>query len=313
MPQNPSRSPAPVLTVANVVKNYGQVQALAGVSFAVARGEVFGLLGPNGAGKTSLISIIVTLERLTSGRVEIFGHDLERESRAAKMNIGWVPQEIINHGYFSSKEVLQFHAGYYGIKNPGERIDDLLNQLGLWEHRDKKVRQLSGGMKRRLMIAKALVHKPGLLLLDEPTAGVDVELRIKLWEFIEQLRREGISVLLTTHYLEEAERLCDHVAILHKGEIRAIGETRKLIGEWSRKSVIVRTLRPVENLKHPDLIKGDGLNFSFLLPMGTPLGQLLNELKLPTDNLRDVQVEDGNLEDVFRKLTSEKMPAGVTP
>ena len=297
-----------VLQIDNVVKDYAKVRALDSVSFQVKPGEVFGLLGPNGAGKTSLISIIVSLEKLTSGKVTVFGHDIERESRLAKMRVGWVGQEIINHGYFSAEEVLHFHAGYYGMKKPKVRIDELLNQLGLWEHKDKKVRQLSGGMKRRLMIAKGLVHRPGLLLLDEPTAGVDVELRSKLWEFIEKLRREGISVLLTTHYLEEAERLCDRVAIIHKGKIRAMGDTKKLIGEWSRKRIVIRTVKPVEKMAHPDLVSGAGDEWSFLLPMGTPLGELLADLKLPSENLRDVQVEEGKLEDVFRKLTSEQIP-----
>jgi ABC-2 type transport system ATP-binding protein len=296
-----------ILTIDQVVKDYEKLRALDGVSFSVRPGEVFGLLGPNGAGKTSLISIIVSLERLTGGRVTVFGHDIERDPREAKLHVGWVPQEIINHGYFDVLEVMHFHSGYYGLKHPKERIEHLLHHLGLWEHRHKKVRQLSGGMKRRLMIAKALVHKPGLLLLDEPTAGVDVELRTKLWEFVEELRREGISILLTTHYLEEAERLCDRVAIINKGRIRACGETHKLIGEWSRKRLVLRLVRPVEHLTHPDLVQGSGDEWVFLAHMGKTVGELLQELKLPTENLRDIQVEEGNLEDVFRKLTSEKL------
>ena len=203
------------LSIEDVSKTYGRVEALKSVSFNVKPGEVFGLLGPNGAGKTSLISIVVTLEQATAGQVKVFGFDPSKDSRQAKMNLGWVPQEIINHGYFDVEEILNFHAGYFGVANPGERIHFLLDGLGMWEHRKKKVKQLSGGMKRRLMIAKALIHSPGLLLLDEPTAGVDVDLRSRLWDFVSQLRSEGLSILLTTHYLEEAERLCDRVAIIH--------------------------------------------------------------------------------------------------
>ena len=187
------------LSVTALVKKYEKTEALAGVSLTVKPGEVLGLLGPNGAGKTSLISVVVTLEKATAGQVHVFGHDVAKDAQRAKMRTGWVPQEIINHGFFTVEEILNFHSGYYGVKNPRERVEYLLKSLSLSDHRHKKVKQLSGGMKRRLMIAKALVHRPGLLLLDEPTAGVDVELRTRLWEFVAQLRREGISILLTTH------------------------------------------------------------------------------------------------------------------
>ncbi len=293
------------LDVSNVIMQYPLTKALAGVSIEVAPGEVFGLLGPNGAGKTSLISIIVTLEKATSGQVKVFGHDVARESQLAKLQTGWVPQEIINHGFFTVNEILGFHGGYYGVRDSKKRVDELLNILGLWEHRFKKVKQLSGGMKRRLMIAKALVHKPRLLLLDEPTAGVDVDLRKRLWEFVEQLRRDGISILLTTHYLEEAERLCDRVAIIHNGQIRAVGETRKLIEQWSRKKVVLRLLEPVEGYKnHPDYMSGQGSEWTFFTKMSKPLGELMQELQVPMGNLKDLQVQDGNLEDVFVQLTS---------
>jgi len=293
------------LEVTDVTKTYETTKALLGVSLNVKKGEVFGLLGPNGAGKTSLISIIVTLEKATSGKVHVFGHDVATDSKASKMRTGWVGQEIINHGFFNVEEILQFHSGYYGVKEPKERIDYLLNSLGLWDHRHKKVKQLSGGMKRRLMIAKALVHKPGLLLLDEPTAGVDVELRTKLWEFVEQLRSEGISILLTTHYLEEAERLCDRVAIIHKGLIRAVGRTEGLIEEWSRKKIVVKVVNRLDQVRHPDLERGspDGKEWTFFTKMSKPLGQLLQELQIPLSNLQDVEVEEGKLEDVFLRLT----------
>jgi ABC-2 type transport system ATP-binding protein len=297
---------APALSIENIFKNYGPVQALNGVSFEVKRGEVFGLLGPNGAGKTTLISCTVTLEQATRGHVRVFGNDVTTHPRDAKVNTGWVPQEIINHGFFDVEEILTFHAGYYGVRSPQARIEYVLKGLSLWEHRHKKVKQLSGGMKRRLMIAKALVHEPGLLLLDEPTAGVDVELRMKLWDFVEELRRQGLSILLTTHYLEEAERLCDRVAIIHKGQLKAQGQTRKLIEEWSRKKVVLRLVSPVASLMHPDLVKGSSQEWVFMTAMTKTLGQLLSELKLPAAQLADVQVEDGNLEDVFVRVTQEE-------
>lgn len=300
-----NKGTVPALQVQSLYKNYGSLQALNGVSFEVAPGEVFGLLGPNGAGKTTLISIVVTLENATRGDVHIFGQNVRSNPRGAKCGVGWVGQEIINSGFFNVEEILTFHAGYYGAKKLTSRTEYILKGLNLWEHRHKKVKQLSGGMKRRLMIAKALVHEPGLLLLDEPTAGVDVELRQKLWDFVGELKREGLSILLTTHYLEEAERLCDRVAIINRGEIRAIGKTRELIEEWSRKKVVLRLVQPLKELKHPDLVKGEGHEWVFLTAMTKTLGQLLQELALPAVQLADVQVQDGSLEDVFMRITQE--------
>lgn len=292
------------LHVTNVVKDYGPVRALNGISFTVEPGEVFGLLGPNGAGKTSLISIVTTLEKATSGEVRVFGENIDTEPASAKRRLGWVPQEIINHGYFSAEEILGFHAGYYGVSQAQTEIEQLLKDLDLWEHRNKKVRQLSGGMKRRLMIAKALVHRPQLLLLDEPTAGVDVELRLKLWEFVKELRRKGLSIVLTTHYLEEAEHLCDRVAIIQKGELCALGGTRDLIQKWSRKCVKIQLSREVA-LAHPDLLNGQGRQWIFMTAQDKPLGQLLAELKLTAEEIVDVQMTDGSLEDVFVQFTRE--------
>ena len=299
-----SQSETPALLVRDVTKSYGAVQALNGVSFEVRPGEVFGLLGPNGAGKTSLISVVVTLEKATRGEVRVFGHDVTASGQQAKLNTGFVPQEVINHGFFNVEEVLHFNAGYYGVKDPRKRIEYLLKGLSLSEHRHKKIKQLSGGMKRRLMIAKALVHAPGLLLLDEPTAGVDVELRLKLWDFVEELKN-GLSILLTTHYLEEAERLCDRVAIIHKGLIRAEGLTRDLIEKWSRKKVILQfsQVRPAPS--HPDLISADAQKreWVFLTAVKKPHGQLLEELRLSGGELADLKVQDGSVEDVFMRLT----------
>ncbi len=293
------------LQVSNLVKHYGPVQALNGVSFAVQPGEVFGLLGPNGAGKTSLISIVTSLEKATGGEVHVFGQNIKGEPPAVKQKIGWVPQEIINHGYFSTREILIFHAGYYGVKPADAYIESLMRDLDLWEHRDKKVRQLSGGMKRRLMIGKALVHKPQLLLLDEPTAGVDVELRGKLWQFVKDLRKQGMSILLTTHYLEEAEHLCDRVAIIHRGEVKAIDKTQDLIQRWSRKKVDLRLNKDHAKFAHPDLVRGEGKNWVFMTAQNKPLGTLLGELSLQVNDIIDVQMTEGSLEDVFMLFTQK--------
>ena len=309
MSQNDAQSETPPLKIDQLKKSFGSVQALKGVSLEVKTGEVFALLGPNGAGKTTMISIVTTLERASSGRVKIFGHDIETETRSAKQRVGVVPQEVINHGYFNAEEILQFHAGYYGVRDAGERIAQLLRDLDLWDHRHKKVRQLSGGMKRRLMIAKALVHNPGLLLLDEPTAGVDVELRLKLWDYIERLKSEGLSILLTTHYLEEAERLCDRVAIIDRGELKALDQTTKLIAQWTRKRVKVKVASDRISISHPQLLEHSGQEWTFLTEMEKTLGQLLVELKLATADIVDVKVEEGKLEDVFVHFTRKESPA----
>lgn len=294
------------LHVQDLVKHYGSIKALNGVSFEINPGEVFGLLGPNGAGKTSLISIVVTLENATSGRLSVFGQDVALAPRSVKAKIGWVPQEVINHGYFTIAEILSFHAGYYGVAKPGAKIEELLHALDLYDHRNKKVRQLSGGMKRRLMIAKALVHEPELLLLDEPTAGVDVELRLKLWQFVRDQRAKGMSILLTTHYLEEAERLCDRVAIIHKGELKAIDATKDLISRWSRKQIVLRLNRDIGVVGHKDLVRGEGREWTFMTDMDKPLGQLLNEIGVQASEITDVRMQEGSLEDVFVHFTKEE-------
>lgn len=224
------------LSLQHLHKSYGEVQAVRGVDLEMKTGEVLGLLGPNGAGKTSIISMITGLEKPTSGQVIVFGADVQKDPRRAKMLVGRVPQEIVGHGFFNVDEVLGFLAGYYGVTSPRDRIEYLIDRLALGPHRAKKVNQLSGGMKRRLMIAKALIHEPRLLLLDEPTAGVDVELRSSLWKFVRELQSAGISILLTTHYLEEAEKLCDRVAIIHLGLIRAMGPTQHVIREVTQRT-----------------------------------------------------------------------------
>jgi ABC-2 type transport system ATP-binding protein len=281
------------LSIENVRKtfktNNGQdVEALKGVSFDVKPGEIFGLLGPNGAGKTTLISIVTTLEKPTSGDVKVFGDSVLRNAQTTKRKIGVVPQEVVASGFFNLEELLQYHSGYYGIKDNSKRIQQLLERLSLKPHAHKMMRQLSGGMRRRMMIAKALVHSPQVLLLDEPTAGVDVELRNQLWDFVRELQREGVSIVLTTHYLQEAEALCDRVGIINKGELKYVGPTSEIIRELTQKRVEVR-------LKNQECVK-------FLMTKDQDLGQALLEHKISLDQIHDMKTMEGSLEEAFVKV-----------
>lgn len=278
-------------------------EAVRGVSFEVKAGEIFGLLGPNGAGKTSIISTITTLEKPTSGSVKVFGVDVTKEPMFTKKQLGIVHQEIINSGFFTVEEILKFHSGYYGLRKNQERILFLLEKLSLLEHRDKKVKQLSGGMKRRLMIAKALVHNPKLLLLDEPTAGVDIRLREDLWKFVQELRSEGMSILLTTHYLEEAEELCDRVGIINFGSVVHVGNTKEIIREYSLKKI--RLLLTQEYPVQSEYLKEKNENsYLLVVPQLKAIGDLLTELNIPMQFIKDVEIQNGDLEEAFLKLVS---------
>jgi ABC-2 type transport system ATP-binding protein len=297
-------SKAPI-EIKNLIKNYGKLNAVNDVSFTMNPGEILGLLGPNGAGKTSIISTMVTLEKPTSGTVSIFGYNVEAHPREVKSLTGFVPQELMHHGYFDVIEILRFHSGYFGRLKNDEHIEYLLKRLGLWEHRNKKVKQLSGGMKRRLLIAKALVHEPSLLLLDEPTAGVDIELRESLWEFVLELKAKGLSILLTTHYLEEAEQLCDRVGILQKGELKLLGPTKSLIKDLTQREIVMsfKDLAPIVESHFLKEKKPDELIFEVPAKMG--LGDLISNLKINIENLKDVQIREGNLEDAIKKVLHE--------
>ena len=223
----------PAVSFQNVSKSYagprGALRALDGVGFDIEQGEFFGLLGPNGAGKTTLISILAGLTRASSGRVTVMGHDVIADYAAARKALGIVPQELVFDPFFSVREALRIQSGYFGLRRNGAWIGELLHELGLADKADANMRQLSGGMKRRVLVAQALVHRPPVIVLDEPTAGVDVELRQGLWQFIARLNREGHTVLLTTHYLEEAEALCSRIAMLKQGRVVALERTAKLL------------------------------------------------------------------------------------
>ncbi|KQV99916.1 ABC transporter ATP-binding protein [Rhizobacter sp. Root1221] len=223
----------PAISFQNVSKTYSaagrHVRALDGVSFDIEPGEFFGLLGPNGAGKTSLISILAGLSAASGGRVLVQGHDVVTDYAAARRSLGIVPQELVFDPFFSVRETLVIQSGYFGVRNNGAWIDELLAGLGLADKAHANMRQLSGGMKRRVLVAQALVHRPPVIVLDEPTAGVDVELRQTLWQFVARLNKEGHTVLLTTHYLEEAEALCGRIAMLKQGRIVALDRTSALL------------------------------------------------------------------------------------
>jgi len=226
----------PVVEVKNLHKTYAnKFEALKGINLTIHRGEIFGLLGPNGAGKTTLINIITGLTKRTSGEVRVMGKDVDEDFRFTRAKIGLVQQEINNDPFLKIREIVETQGGYYGLTNLGTRVDDILKMVQLYDKRNDIGRYLSGGMKRRVMIAKALVHDPEILFLDEPTAGVDVELRTTLWEVMKELKRKGKTIILTTHYLEEAEELSDRIAFINKGEIKVIEEKNALIARHGGK------------------------------------------------------------------------------
>lgn len=290
------------LKITHLTNSFDNLIAVDDVSFEIKPGEVFGLLGPNGAGKTTIISSIVTLLYSTDGTIEVYGTNVKKNPRLAKTYLGFVPQELIHHGFFTVEEILKYHATYFGIRLDQTYLRYLLEKLHLWSHRKKLVKQLSGGMKRRLMIIKAVLHKPKVLLLDEPTAGVDIELRSSLWDFIQTLKQEEMSILLTTHYLEEAERLCDRIGIISGGRLKRVDQTEKLLKEHSSKKVTIILSRSLPPVNHPH-IKGQSDHFlDFIVPNELPLNTLFQEAQIPLDVIQDINIKVGTLEDVMHNI-----------
>lgn len=285
------------------------VQALKGIDLTIPRGSIFGLLGPNGAGKSTFINILSGLTRKTSGTVRIWDHDIDHDARAAKAAIGIVPQEISTDVFFTPRESLEVQAGLYGVPKRERRTDALLAAMGLSDKSNAYVRQLSGGMKRRLMVAKAMVHNPPVLVLDEPTAGVDVELRRQLWAYVEELNHSGVTVVLTTHYLEEAEALCDTIGIINRGQVVALESTRDLLRRLDTRTVVVTPEAPLIDL--PNLAPFDAR----LRPNGdlavnfkaahASVEQVLAAVRAAGVPIKDLRTEDPDLEDVFVALTSQ--------
>ena len=303
------------IRIRDVVKRYAPAGtgdgklALRGVSFDVPQGPIFGLLGPNGAGKSTLINILAGLVMKTSGSAEIWGFDIDADSRNAKRSIGIVPQEIVFDPFFTPFEVLENQAGLYGVPKGARRSLELLAEVHLSDKANAYARTLSGGMKRRLLIAKAMVHSPPVLVLDEPTAGVDVELRRQLWELVGELNAAGVTVVLTTHYLEEAEQLCDRIAIINHGQLIANKPTRDLV-EMAREKIVVLTLdRDVDALPgHPAFVKcektGDRTIEVTYDKDRTNAGEVLAQIQAQGMTIVDVTTREADLEDVFVSLTS---------
>ena len=287
-------------------QNGPAVQALDDVSFDIQQGEFFGLLGPNGAGKTTLIIILAGLCRATSGTVKVHGSDVVTDFANARRKLGVVPQELVFDPFFSVREALRIQSGYFGIKKNDAWIDELLANLGLADKADANMRQLSGGMKRRVLVAQALVHKPQVIVLDEPTAGVDVELRQALWQFIAKLNRQGSTVLLTTHYLEEAEALCSRLAMLKQGRVVALAQTSELLRAAS--SNVLRFKIDSELPKQlADKARITGRIVQFPAHNAHEIEQYLAAIRQAGLVAEDVEIRKADLEDVFLEVMAEKV------
>ncbi|MEA1990530.1 MAG: ABC transporter ATP-binding protein [Pseudomonadota bacterium] len=293
-----------------VVKEYEDLQALKGVSFDVEEGAFFGLLGPNGAGKSTLINAMSGLVVPTSGNIQVQGYDVIDDYRQTRRLLGLVPQELIADPFFSIKELLELQSGYFGMKGNEQKrwIGELLERLALSDKADANTSQLSGGMKRRVLIAMALVHKPKVLVLDEPTAGVDVDLRRTLWEFTKELHQQGHTIILTTHYLEEAEALCDRVAIMQKGQIKALDDTQTLLSKHPYRYLRVNVTNPKVDLIAPlaeRLVETESNGFVFQVDKTSSMTETLGLMEKSGLDVTDVSSRDATLEEVFLDLTSE--------
>ena len=297
------------ISIDNLQKTYqGGKRALDGITLDVPRGEIFGLLGPNGAGKSTLINILAGLVMKSGGSASIWGFDIDAHPRNAKRSIGIVPQEILFDPFFTPKEALEIQAGLYGIPKGERRTAELLKAVHLEDKADAYARTLSGGMKRRLLVAKAMVHSPPILVLDEPTAGVDVELRQQLWDYVRSLHSQGVTVVLTTHYLEEAEELCDRIAIINHGRLIANESTRTLVGMAQEKVVVVVTDRDIVHA--PDAapfekveLKGERMLSITYRKDRVNAGDVLAALQKEGLGIVDVSTREADLEDVFLNLT----------
>ena len=291
---------AVAVSIQNVVKNFGALRALDDVSLEILEGEFFGLLGPNGAGKTTLISSLAGVARPDSGRLCVMGHDVVSDYRAARKNLGVVPQELVFDPFFSVRETLRIQSGYFGLRKNDDWIDEILANLDLTEKADTNMRRLSGGMKRRVLVAQALVHKPPVIVLDEPTAGVDVELRQGLWHFVQRLNREGHTIILTTHYLEEAEALCGRIAMLKRGKIVALDTTANLLARSSRHVLNFRLSDP-ESLPESLRLRASRHDntWVFQLAQFTEVEQLLTQAREAACVIEDLRLTQTDLEDVF--------------
>ncbi|GGP27804.1 ABC transporter ATP-binding protein [Silvimonas amylolytica] len=295
----------------NIVKHYGDLQALNNVSFNVEEGDFFALLGPNGAGKTTLISILGGLARASSGQVSIMGRDVVADYRDARRAVGIVPQELVFDPFFTVRETLRFQSGYFGLKQNDAWIDEILENLGLTNKANANMRALSGGMKRRVMVAQALVHRPPVIVLDEPTAGVDVELRQTLWAFVRRLNEQGHTIVLTTHYLEEAEELCNRIAMLKQGRLIALEDKAKLMNRGKARTLRVRLAGGNLPLSLADqvLAEKEG-QYELRLSDLSEVEGILEQIRMHGATLRDVEIAKPDLEDIFVEMMQGRGAAG---
>ena len=287
--------------VVDVARRFGSVQALAGVSLRVPQGEFFGLLGPNGAGKTTLISIVAGLTRADRGSTRILGHDVVKDYRRARRALGVVPQELVFDPFFSVRETLRIQSGYFGLRDNDAWIDELLHHLDLTGKADANMRSLSGGMKRRVLVGQALVHKPPVIVLDEPTAGVDVELRQSLWAFIRKLNRDGHTIILTTHYLEEAEALCTRIAMMKAGRIVALDTTQNLLSRFAGLTVRVSAARLPDDWTSR-LLRREGAVHYLQLASYDELERLLAAFRTGGIPIDELALAETDLEQVFLRI-----------
>lgn len=303
------------IRVENVTKIYeGTTKALDSVDLTVPRGTIFGLLGPNGAGKSTLINILAGLVNKTAGSASIWGFDIDKDPRNAKASIGIVNQEITFDPFFTPAETLDIQAGLYGVSGKKKRTAELLKAVRLEDKADAYARTLSGGMKRRLMVAKAMVHSPPVLVLDEPTAGVDIDLRRQLWDYVRELHAGGVTVVLTTHYLEEAEELCDRIAIINHGKLIADKPTRELVDMAQEKAVVVTVendiATPPDKAAFEKVEQLDARTLSITYRKDkVNAGEVLTALSEAGHNIIDVSTKEADLEDVFLNLTREDVAA----
>ena len=307
---------APILSISELTKSYATgFQALKGIDLDVREGEIFALLGPNGAGKTTLISIACGLVRPSSGRVTVGGHDIADHYRAARGMVGLVPQELTTDAFETVWDTVTFSRGLFGKRRDPARIEKVLRDLSLWDKKDSQLRRLSGGMKRRVLIAKALAHEPRLLFLDEPTAGVDVELRRDMWRLVDGLRRDGVTIVLTTHYIEEAEEMADRVGVIRGGELILVEEKAQLMQKLGRKRLVLDLAAPLLALpgglaRHRLDASDDGRRLTYTYEPGTDpadIRTLLGDLAGAGIGVRDVTTTQNTLEDIFVDLV--KAPA----
>lgn len=297
------------LTINQAVKTYANgFTALKGVSFDVQQGEFFALLGANGAGKTTLISAIAGLNRLSSGSIQVMGYDVQMQSTQARMNLGLVPQELVFDPFFNVRQILQIQSGYFGIRKNNDWIDEMLHHLGLTDKANTNLRNLSGGMKRRVMVAQALVHRPPLIILDEPTAGVDVELRHSLWAFMQTLNQQGHTIILTTHYLEEAEQYCGRIAMLKQGKLVALDTTEHLLNAEQNVRIQLQLSDKLPENWQTYCIQTIELNtFIVELKDCNQIAELLGCLKNAHIHIHKMHILENDLEHIFLSLNTEQL------